>query len=336
MKKLGIGLQIFLCVLFSFIGFVNYGVWIWMAGKMRSKKMRIVGIILCSACFALLIVTAMLDGESIKILTPVLAILVLLPIVVILINIDKLKRSLNLRLLVEKNNINVQKLSEQECLFIEIPDDPAMLKISRSLFGNKGEAVLRVIAFNEKEKIDKARAEKEARIQQRKLQAEAEMAKAEAQKAQAEKAKAEAQKAQAEKAKAEADKARAEAERAKAEMQKMEAGKNRAEISHVKSAARRELESKSVSEINVSDRQVDVNLCDEQELSVVPGIGIILAKKAIRIRDEQGRFDSVDDFLKRVGIRESNIAFVKTHLICEEETVRGVEIVRKTGRKIDF
>lgn len=38
MKKLGIGLQVFMCAVLSFLGFVNYGVWIWMAGKMGLKK----------------------------------------------------------------------------------------------------------------------------------------------------------------------------------------------------------------------------------------------------------------------------------------------------------
>ena len=40
MKKLGIGLQVFMCAVLSFLGFVNYGVWIWMAGKMGLKKIE--------------------------------------------------------------------------------------------------------------------------------------------------------------------------------------------------------------------------------------------------------------------------------------------------------
>lgn len=360
MKKLGIGLQVFMCAVLSFLGFVNYGVWIWMAGKMGLKKMKLAGMVLCGLMVMLMVLAGVYDAESADILMSICMILLFLPTFVILANVGKLKRCLDLRLLVKKNNINVQKLGEQECLFIEIPENERLLKTSKMLFGDKGEAVLRVIAFNEKEKADKALAEKEDRIRQKKLQAEAEIAKAEAQKAEAEKAKAEARKAEAEKVRAEAERARAErasleaqkaeaarakaeaqraeaaraaaeakkaetekvkaeaekakaeaeraiaeaeriraeAEKAKAENQKKEIEKDRKEVRRVKTEDNREKEIKPVSIGKISEQPVDINFCDEQELSLVPGIGIILAKKAIRIRNEKGNFESVDDFVK--------------------------------------
>ena len=382
MKKLGIGLQVFMCAVLSFLGFVNYGVWIWMAGKMGLKKMKLAGMVLCGLMVMLMVLAGVYDAESADILMSICMILLFLPTFVILANVGKLKRCLDLRLLVKKNNINVQKLGEQECLFIEIPENERLLKTSKMLFGDKGEAVLRVIAFNEKEKADKALAEKEDRIRQKKLQAEAEIAKAEAekvraeaeraraerasleaQKAEAARAKAEAQraeaaraaaeakkaetekvKAEAEKAKAEAERAiaeaeriRAEAEKAKAENQKKEIEKDRKEVRRVKTEDNREKEIKPVSIGKISEQPVDINFCDEQELSLVPGIGIILAKKAIRIRNEKGNFESVDDFVKCIGIRESNAASIKSHLICTaENNCNTVDIVRKAGRKIDI
>ena len=385
MKKLGIGLQVFMCAVLSFLGFVNYGVWIWMAGKMGLKKMKLAGMVLCGLMVMLMVLAGVYDAESADILMSICMILLFLPTFVILANVGKLKRCLDLRLLVKKNNINVQKLGEQECLFIEIPENERLLKTSKMLFGDKGEAVLRVIAFNEKEKADKALAEKEDRIRQKKLQAEAEIAKAEAQKAEAEKAKAEARKAEAEKVraeaeraraerasleaqkaeaarakaeaqraeaaraaaeakkaetekvKAEAEKAKAEAEKAKAENQKKEIEKDRKEVRRVKTEDNREKEIKPVSIGKISEQPVDINFCDEQELSLVPGIGIILAKKAIRIRNEKGNFESVDDFVKCIGIRESNAASIKSHLICTaENNCNTVDIVRKAGRKIDI
>ena len=399
MKKLGIGLQVFMCAVLSFLGFVNYGVWIWMAGKMGLKKMKLAGMVLCGLMVMLMVLAGVYDAESADILMSICMILLFLPTFVILANVGKLKRCLDLRLLVKKNNINVQKLGEQECLFIEIPENERLLKTSKMLFGDKGEAVLRVIAFNEKEKADKALAEKEDRIRQKKLQAEAEIAKAEAQKAEAEKAKAEARKAEAEKVRAEAERARAErasleaqkaeaarakaeaqraeaaraaaeakkaetekvkaeaekakaeaeraiaeaeriraeAEKAKAENQKKEIEKDRKEVRRVKTEDNREKEIKPVSIGKISEQPVDINFCDEQELSLVPGIGIILAKKAIRIRNEKGNFESVDDFVKCIGIRESNAASIKSHLICTaENNCNTVDIVIKAGRKIDI
>ena len=198
-----------------------------MAGKNGVKKMKLAGMVLCGLMVMLMVIAGVYDAESADILMSICMILFLPSYFVILANVGKLKRCLDLRLLVKKNNINVQKLGEQECLFIEIPENERLLKTSKMLFGDKGEAVLRVIAFNEKEKADKALAEKEDRIRQKKLQAEAEIAKAEAQKAEAEKAKAEARKAEAEKVRAEAERARA--ERASLEAQKAEAARAKAE-----------------------------------------------------------------------------------------------------------
>lgn len=135
----------------------------------------------------------------------------------------------------------------------------------------------------------------------------------------------------------EAERIRAEAEKAKAENQKKEIEKDRKEVRRVKTEDNREKEIKPVSIGKISEQPVDINFCDEQELSLVPGIGIILAKKAIRIRNEKGNFESVDDFVKCIGIRESNAASIKSHLICTaENNCNTVDIVRKAGRKIDI
>ena len=81
---------------------------------------------------------------------------------------------------------------------------------------------------------------------------------------------------------------------------------------------------------------LDINTCDENELSLVPGVGIILAKKAIAIRNERGRFQSVDDFIQSVGIREMQINTVKQHIVCSDDVPDQDANSRKRGRKIDL
>ena len=105
MKKLGIGLQVFMCAVLSFLGFVNYGVWIWMAGKMGLKKMKLAGMVLCGLMVMLMVLAGVYDAESADILMSICMILLFLPTFVILANVGKLKRCLDLRLLVKKNNM---------------------------------------------------------------------------------------------------------------------------------------------------------------------------------------------------------------------------------------
>lgn len=48
---------------------------------------------------------------------------------------------------------------------------------------------------------------------------------------------------------------------------------------------------------------LDLNRCTEQQLAALPGVGIVLAKKAIRLRDENGGFDSPAEFVAVLELR---------------------------------
>jgi DNA uptake protein ComE-like DNA-binding protein len=47
---------------------------------------------------------------------------------------------------------------------------------------------------------------------------------------------------------------------------------------------------------------LDLNKATEEELALLPGIGAILAKKAIALRNSMGRFHSVDDFIQDLNL----------------------------------
>lgn len=189
----------------SFLGLANYGVWIWMAGEMGLEKMKPAGMVLCGLTVMLMVLAGVYDAESADTFVLICMILLFLSAFVILVDVGKLKRCLDLRLLVKRNNTNIQELGEQECLFVEVPENERLLKTSKTLLGDRGEAILRVTAFNEKEEADKALTGEEDRVRQEKLQTEAEAVKAEIQKAKAKKAKVEARKTETEKARVEAE-----------------------------------------------------------------------------------------------------------------------------------
>ena len=84
-----------------------------------------------------------------------------------------------------------------------------------------------------------------------------------------------------------------------------------------------------------STEKLDVNNCSEIELTELPGISIVIAKKAIRRREEIGGFKSVDEFLSFIKLKphmESQLReLVKT------EKMKGSLYQKKySERSVDF
>ncbi len=79
---------------------------------------------------------------------------------------------------------------------------------------------------------------------------------------------------------------------------------------------------------------LDINLCSELELSRLPGIGLILAKKAVNLRNSKNGFDSVDEFIEMVGVKPHFVDTVKIMICCKSD--KTVEAVKMSGRRVDF
>ncbi|MGO2519866.1 MAG: helix-hairpin-helix domain-containing protein [Microbacterium sp.] len=62
---------------------------------------------------------------------------------------------------------------------------------------------------------------------------------------------------------------------------------------------------------SAGDGLVDLNNADQAELETLPGIGPALAQRIITWRDENGRFNSVDDLLVVSGIGDKVLAGMK-------------------------
>lgn len=65
---------------------------------------------------------------------------------------------------------------------------------------------------------------------------------------------------------------------------------------------------------------VDINTATAEELQKVPGIGEALARRIIEFREENGRFEKVDDLLNVRGIGVTSL-----------EKLRPYVVVKKTG-----
>lgn len=79
---------------------------------------------------------------------------------------------------------------------------------------------------------------------------------------------------------------------------------------------------------------IDINTCSEIELSELPGIGLILAKKAVNLRGSRNGFSSVDEFIQELGIKSHSIERLKMKICCIQ--TRSVENIKTSGRMVDF
>ncbi len=364
MRKAKVSGQAVLCAIFSCIGLVNLGIWVWMTGKTKQRKLRLTGIILFVLCFVAIAIPSFVKDKKIEAAVNIVTVILsLVPMAVNWANLKTFINCQNLWSLVAQNQIQVNSLAWDAYADVGDCPDELMVKNSRRLFGDKGDAVLRAIHFKEAEKremvenkkreaervkteakraeAERAKAEAEVKkLEAERVRAEAEVKKLEAEKLREENVKIEAEKVKAETAKIETEKAKAEAEkmRAEAELKKLELEKLKAEDETQQKEMQTEtkVNQSIANNFRIGNKKIDINLCTEQELSLIPGIGIILAKKAIQIRNEKGSFKSVDEFIEEVGIRKNNEMAVRNNLECKESEQHVESSNKKRGRKIDL
>jgi hypothetical protein len=81
----------------------------------------------------------------------------------------------------------------------------------------------------------------------------------------------------------------------------------------------------------IGHKAVDVNSASETELSNIPGIGIVLAKKAIEYRSRNGDFPTLDKFYEVLGLQPHIIANLS-----EKVTLSEANWTAPAGRTVDF
>lgn len=326
--------QCSICALLSLFGIVNWFVLIWMANKMRYKQLKLIGFGCIGAfVFSMTIFSFSADAGSM-----LLFLSSLMPCYFILANLSEYKRRISILLAIQEYKIRVDVLKADAVTENEISYIPKEFrKSSEGLFESKGAVVLYEIDFHIKDEEKRSSAyfnntrlatnsKEQTRIDQevREKKMEEEL------KAEHSKAIILSEQAKIEQAKAEQAKAAAIVEQAKVEQARVAA---QAKGVEEKEQAIRKDESATVAE----HRLVDINVCEEMELAQIAGIGMILAKKAMDIRNTKGPFSSVDEFILLIGIREYNTSKVRSCLTCSQNTkMDSIARSRTQGRRIDL
>ena len=81
--------------------------------------------------------------------------------------------------------------------------------------------------------------------------------------------------------------------------------------------------------------RVDINNCTEEDLAALPGISIIMAKKAVKRRNETGGFNSVEDFFAELNIQTHMQEQLRKIIYVGKKPEQETE-KRSTERKVDF
>lgn len=98
------------------------------------------------------------------------------------------------------------------------------------------------------------------------------------------------------------------------------------------------IESEKPNKESYKNKSIDINSAPESELASLPGIGSILAKKAINHRETKGSFNSIDEFAEILSLKPHVLERIKPlititvlkHEHCDDN------ISNKSGRIIDF
>lgn len=80
---------------------------------------------------------------------------------------------------------------------------------------------------------------------------------------------------------------------------------------------------------------LDINTASEEQLSKLPSMGIIMAKKAIALRTEAGEFASVDAFGQVLGLQPHVMERIRPH-ITVSVLPKSPQPPRRGGRVVDF
>ncbi len=88
--------------------------------------------------------------------------------------------------------------------------------------------------------------------------------------------------------------------------------------------------------LTTSSNKIDVNKATSSELSILPGINIVKAKKIVEYRDKNGLFNSVDDFLAVADVKVHFAEKIKPMVIAGKPEEKNDNDDYSEGRIVDF
>jgi competence protein ComEA len=60
--------------------------------------------------------------------------------------------------------------------------------------------------------------------------------------------------------------------------------------------------------------QIDINNANAEQLTVIPGIGKVMAERIVQFRDQNGSFKRIEDLLKIKGIGEKSFQKIRPYV----------------------
>lgn len=82
---------------------------------------------------------------------------------------------------------------------------------------------------------------------------------------------------------------------------------------------------------------IDINTCSVEELAKLPGVSLVLAKKAINYRHANNGFTSISEFYRIVELKPHFIAQIDDTIICKKNKKEATSInVSSVGRQLDL
>lgn len=85
-----------------------------------------------------------------------------------------------------------------------------------------------------------------------------------------------------------------------------------------------------------SSNKIDVNVATSSELSILPGINIIMAKKIVEYRDTNGLFKNIDDFIKAANVKDHFVPKIKSMIVAGQPQDNKPDDDNFEGRVVDF
>lgn len=86
------------------------------------------------------------------------------------------------------------------------------------------------------------------------------------------------------------------------------------------------------------NKLIDINTASESELAALPGIGLILAKKAINHRETNEYFNSIDEFAEVLSLKPHILERIRPLVTLNktEPEHNNSDVSNKSGRIVDF
>nr|WP_239094303.1 helix-hairpin-helix domain-containing protein [Bacillus sp. B15-48] len=81
--------------------------------------------------------------------------------------------------------------------------------------------------------------------------------------------------------------------------------------------------------------KLDLNIASEAEIAKIPVVGLILAKRIVSVRQQIGGFQSFDEFVQIIGLKEHHAERIKHHVEISKFEKPATQPSR-SGRLIDY